>query len=382
MSEPIRILNLFTIMNRGGAETMVMNYYRKIDRTKVQFDFMVHRQERGAYDDEIEAMGGRIFRMCPIFPQNFGKYKKMLKAFFDEHPEYKILHSHMSELGCYAFTEAEKHGIKVKICHAHNAPVKESMNLKEKGQLVFRDYFKKKMLPYTDHLFICGEEAGNWLYGEENKNRFVMMNNAVDAQQFRFSPAVRDEMRRDMGLEGKFILLNVGRFNPQKNHTFILDIFKEIKAIHGNSVLLLAGNGNLENEIKEKCHTLGLDDSVRFLGLRSDIDRLLQCADIFLFPSLYEGLPVTMVEAQSSGIKCFISDVIPQQCVLTDDVTALSLKESAEYWAKQIVPLSGGYDRKDRYEDMLRANFDITANAEWLCDFYISEYKKAYGEII
>ncbi len=379
MSEPIRILNLFTIMNRGGAETMVMNYYRKIDKTKVQFDFMVHRLERGAYDNEIESMGGRIFRMCPIYPQNFRKYKKMLREFFDAHPEYRVLHSHMSELGCFAFTEAEKHGVKVKICHAHNAPVRESMNLKEKGQLIFRDYFKKKMLPYTDHLFICGEEAGNWLYGKENKDRFVMMNNAVDAGQFRFSPAVRNDVRKAMGLNDEFVILNVGRFNPQKNHTFILDIFKEIKAIHKNSVLLLAGNGTLENEIKEKCRTLGLDDSVRFLGLRSDIDRLFQASDIYLFPSLYEGLPVTMVEAQSSGIKCFISDVIPQQCVLTDDVTLLSLDKGAAYWAEQITAFKDGYNRKDRYEDMIKANFDITANAEWLCDFYTNEYRKAYG---
>lgn len=380
MSEPVRILNLFTIMNRGGAETMVMNYYRKIDRTKVQFDFMVHRQERGAYDDEIESMGGRIFRMCPIYPQNFAKYKKMLREFFDSHPEYKILHSHMSELGCYAFEEAQRRGIKVKVCHAHNAPVKGSMNLKEKGQLIFRDYFKKKMLPYTDHLFICGEEAGNWLYGKENKDRFVMMNNAVDAEKFRFSPEVRQEVRKELDIENKLVILNVGRFNLQKNHTFILDIFKEIKAVHPDSVLLLAGNGPLENEIKEKCKALALEDSVKFLGLRSDVERLLQGADVFLFPSLYEGLPVTMVEAQSSGIKCFISDVIPQQCVLTDDVTSLSLESGAKAWAQKITELKDGYDRKDRYQDMIDANFDITANAQWLCDFYISEYNKAYGE--
>lgn len=120
MSEPIRILNLFAIMNRGGAETMVMNYYRKIDKTKVQFDFMVHRQERGAYDDEIEAMGGRIFRMCPIYPQNIFRYKRLLREFFDTHPEYRILHSHMSELGYFAFKEAVRHHVPVRICHAHN----------------------------------------------------------------------------------------------------------------------------------------------------------------------------------------------------------------------------------------------------------------------
>ncbi len=210
MSEPIRILNLFTIMNRGGAETMVMNYYRNVDKSKIQFDFMVHRTERGAYDDEIEAMGGRIYRMCPIYPQNFAKYKNMLKVFFDEHPEYKIIHSHMSELGCFAFIEAQKHGVKVKICHAHNAPVRESMNIKEKAQLIFRDYFKKKMLPYSDFLFVCGEEAGLWLYGKENKDKFIMMNNAVDAQKFRFDEEKRQKTRAELSLGDKFTILNVG----------------------------------------------------------------------------------------------------------------------------------------------------------------------------
>ncbi len=379
MSEPIRILNLFTIMNRGGAETMVMNYYRKIDKSKVQFDFLVHRQERGAYDDEIEAMGGRIYRMCPIYPQNFGKYKKMLKSFFDEHSEYKILHSHMSELGCYAFMEAHKRGIKVKICHAHNAPVKSGMNLKEKGQLLFRDYFKKKMLPYSDFLFVCGEEAGNWLYGPKNKERFIMMNNAVDAQKFRFNPTSRQETRNELGLDDDFVLLNVGRFNPQKNHSFIIDIFSELNKKHPKSKLLLAGNGELENEIKSKVKSLGLDDKVIFLGLRDDIHKILSASDVFLFPSLYEGLPVTMVEAQSSGIRCFISDAIPSQCILSDDVTVMSLNNSAAQWADEILTFSGGYNRLDRYEHIANKNFDISSNAKWLEEFYISQYQKNYN---
>ncbi len=380
MSEPIRVLNLFTIMNRGGAETMVMNYYRNIDRTKVQFDFLVHRQERGAYDDEIEAMGGRIFRMCPIYPQNFGKYKKMLKAFFDEHPEYKILHSHMSELGCYAFIEAQKRGIKVKICHAHNAPVKGSMTPKEKAQLIFRDYFKKKMLPFTDHLFVCGEEAGNWLYGKENSHRFVMMNNAVDAKKFTFSPAARNEIRQELNIDGKFAILNVGRFNPQKNHTFIIDIFREIKKLHTESVLLLVGNGELESEIKEKVNFLGLQNDVLFLGLRDDVHKILSASDVFLFPSLYEGLPVSLVEAQSSGIKCLISDAVPKQCILTDDVDDMSLAKSPESWAKKIATLAHGYERYDRYSDMVSSSFDIKSNAQWLQDFYINEYNKNYKD--
>ncbi len=380
MSEPVRILNLFTIMNRGGAETMVMNYYRNIDRSKVQFDFLVHRQERGAYDDEIEAMGGHIYRMCPIYPQNFSKYKQMLRVFFDEHPEYKILHSHMSELGCYAFIEAQRRGIKVKICHAHNAPVKSSMTLKEKGQLIFRNYFKKKMLPYSDYLFICGEEAGNWLYGKENKHRFIMMNNAVDSQKFRFSSEYRKEIRQELNLRDDFVVVNVGRFNPQKNHTFIIDIFSVIRRMHPDSKLILVGNGELEEEIREKVHSMKLESNVLFLGLRSDVHKLFSASDVFLFPSLYEGLPVTMVEAQSSGIKCFISDTVSDQCILGDDVTVTGLNESAESWAKKIIFLADGYERQDRYDNIVASGFDIESNAQWLQNFYLNEYKKNYKD--
>ena len=142
MSEPIRVLQLFTIMNMGGAETMIMNYYRNIDRSKVQFDFMVHRSERGVYDDEIEALGGKIYRMIPIYPKNFSKYKKMVSDFFDEHPEYKIVHSNMSELGYYVFKEAKKRGIPCLICHAHNAPAGK-MSLKDNAKMIFRNRWKK-----------------------------------------------------------------------------------------------------------------------------------------------------------------------------------------------------------------------------------------------
>lgn len=369
MSEPIRILNLFTIMNRGGAETMVMNYYRNIDRSKIQFDFMVHRSERGAYDDEIEALGGKIYRMCPIFPQNFAKYKKMLRSFFDEHPEYKIIHSHMSELGCFAFLEARKRDDITRICHAHNAPNIKSMTSYEKLQLLMRNYFKHRMRPYTDKYFICGYDAGDWLFGKKNRDKFIMMNNAVDAQKFRYSEETRKEIRSSLGIEDKFAVVNVGRFNQQKNHGFLIDIFENIKKKNPDSVLLLAGNGELEEKIREKVKSKKLDDSVIFLGLRSDIDKILQGCDVFLFPSLYEGLPVTMVEAQSSGIKCVISDGVPSQCIMTENVEVIPLAEDADLWAKKVLTYKS-YERKDMYEKIVSAGFDIKANVKELEEFY------------
>lgn len=176
-----RVLNLFTIMNRGGAETMVMNYYRNINREKIQFDFMVHRQEEGAYEQEIRELGGKIYRMIPIYPQNFRKYEKMICDFFDAHDEYDIIHSHMSELGYFVLKEAKKRGVPVRICHAHNAP--HGWDLK----MFMRTYFKWQIKKYYTHMFVCGIESGDWLFGKKNRDKFIMQNNAIDAEKFKYT---------------------------------------------------------------------------------------------------------------------------------------------------------------------------------------------------
>lgn len=376
MSGPIRILNLFTIMNRGGAETMVMNYYRNIDRSKVQFDFMVHREEKGAYDDEIEALGGRIYRMPPVQPGHFKEYQAKVAEFFDKHKEYSVIHSHMSELGYYVFKEAKSRGIKCTVCHAHNAPHFSDETLIEKAKDLVRNYFKHKIRKYTDHMFICGIEAGNWLFGEKNSDKFVMMNNAVDAHKFSWDEQKADKTRKMLNLEGKFVICHVGRFNSQKNHAFLIDIFKQIIAKNKEAVLLLVGAGELEEKIRQKVSSFGLDDSVRFMGLRDDVDDILRASDAFLFPSLYEGLPVTLVEAQSSGIKCIISESIPDDCRITANVETVSLEKPADFWAQQVLRYAKGYERKNTLSEISAAKFDIKENAEWLEEFYLNECKK------
>lgn len=368
--EPIRVLNLFSIMNRGGAETMVMNYYRNIDRSKVQFDFMVHREERGAYDDQIESLGGRIYRMCPIYPQNFRIYKKKLKDFFSEHKEYKIIHGHMSELGVFAYEEAERAGVPIRICHAHNAPNGFDM------KTLFREYFKYKSKKYITHRFICGQEAGKWLFGKENKEKFILMNNAIDSKQFIYNEQISTKVKKELDIEGKFVIGHIGRFNIQKNHEFLIDIFSEIYKHNKNSVLLLAGTGELQKKIKEKVINLELKDKVRFLGVRTDVPQLLQAFNVFLFPSLFEGLPVTMVEAQAAGIKCFISDNIPKEVILTDLVEVISLKKSKNYWAEQVLKVKSNLEKRNMYNDILKVNYDINKNAKWLSEFYLDEYNK------
>ena len=368
--QPIRVLNLFTIMDRGGAETMVMNYYRHIDRTKVQFDFLVHREQRGAYDDEIEALGGRIYRLCPIYPQNFARYKRDLRGFFQAHPEYKIIHSHMSELGYFAFREAEQQGVPVRICHAHNAP--HGFDAK----MIVRTYLKKRMMPHLTHLFMCGEESGKWLYGEKNKSRFIMLNNAIDAASYTYDLSKREELRRQLGLADELVIGHVGRFNPQKNHPFLIDIFAALLKKEPNAVLLLAGGGEDMPKIQAKAQALGVAEHVRFLGVRSDVADLMQAMDVFVLPSLYEGLPVTMVEAQAAGLPCIISDKVPPECILTEGlVDIMTLSASPEAWAEKILA-KRAIPRTDRRSEIAAHGFDITTEAVKLQEFYLKAYEQ------
>ena len=367
---PIRVLNLFTIMDRGGAETMVMNYYRHIDRTKVQFDFLVHREKRGAYDDEIEALGGKIYRLCPIYPQNFARYKRELRSFFHAHPEYTIIHSHMSELGYFAFREAKRQGVPVRICHAHNAP--HGFDLK----MIMRTYFKKRMMPYLTHMFMCGAESGKWLFGKENESQFIMLNNAIDAAAYRYDPAKRAAIRQQLGLTDAFVIGHVGRFNLQKNHPFLLSVFAALLKKEPHAVLLLAGGGEDMPRMQELARTLGISTQVRFLGVRSDIPDLMQAMDVFVFPSLYEGLPVTMVEAQAAGLPCLISDKVPPECILTKDlVEVVPLAVGAEVWADKILE-KRNTPRTDRSAEIAAHGFDITTEAVKLQEFYLNAYEQ------
>ena len=366
MAEPIRILNLFTNMNRGGAETMVMNYYRSIDRSKVQFDFMVHRQARGAYDDEIEALGGRIFRMPPIRPWTANAYRRTIRKFYREHPEYKVIHSHMSELGYYDFLEAERAGVPVRICHAHNRPY--GTDLKSP----IRWYYKTRMMPHITHMFMCGQESGEWLFGKKNSKQFIQLNNAIDAEAYAFDEIKREKMRTSLGLKNEFVVGHVGRFNPQKNHVFLIDIFEAVYKLEPNSRLLLVGNdsGKLGEEIHRKVKDLGLEEAVLFLGVRSDVSDLMQAMDVFLFPSLFEGLSVASVEAQASGLPTIISDGVPIECKITDLVEVMPLSEHAEAWANKLLELRKN-QRKNTFEQIKTAGFDIAENAKKLQQFYI-----------
>ncbi|WP_455544257.1 glycosyltransferase family 1 protein [Intestinibacter sp.] len=363
MSGPIRVLQVVTYMGRGGLETMLMNYYRNIDRTKVQFDFLTHRNERWDYDDEIEALGGKIYHLPKLNP--FSKsYLNALDEFFKEHREYQIVHCHQDCLSGVILKVAKRNGVRFTIAHAHSAS--QDKNIK----YLIKVLAKKNIKKYSDQLFACGEEAGKWMFETDN---FEVINNAIDTDLYTYNLEKALEVKRKLGIENKFVVGHVGRFNYPKNHKFIIDIFNEVQKVQKDSVLLLVGDGDLRPEIEKKVEDLGIKDKVKFMGVRSDVNDLMQAMDVFLFPSLYEGLPVTMVEAQSSGLKCIISDKVPPECIMTDNVEQIKLEESPQHWAKEVLKYEK-YERQNTKPEIEKANFDIKTNAKWLQEFYLNKY--------
>lgn len=371
---PLRVLVLDTVMDRGGAETMMMNYLRHMDRSKVTYDFLVNRDYRAAYEDEIEQLGGHIYRMCPMYPQYFGRYKKEFRAFLKSHPQYRVIHSNLEERSYFGLREAAKLGVPVRIAHAHNRPV--GFDVKS----VFREYFRLRLPKYVTHMFACGEEAGDWLFGRKNRGRVIQQRNAIDTAQYRFDADARAAVRAEFGASdpNTFVLGHVGRFFPQKNHAFLIDIFAAVHRIRPNSQLWLVGGGELDDELKNqiraKVDELGLHDAVKFLGVRSDVNRVMQGMDAFVLPSLFEGLPFTMIEAQAAGLPCSISDRVPEQCNVTGTVQVIALDAAPEEWAQCILAQADAWTAEQRdggADAVKRAGFDIVTNAQWLQGFYV-----------
>lgn len=361
MSEPIRVLHVVTYMGRGGLETMLMNYYRHIDRDKIQFDFLVHRDFKADYDDEILSLGGRIYHIPKLNPFS-SHYHQELNNFFTNHPEYKIVHVHQDCLSSFALKAAKRNNVPVRIAHSHSSS--QDKNIK----YIIKRYFMKSIPSYATHLFACGKEAGDWMFGGA---KYQIVRNAIDVFSFIYNQEIRNEIRDSLNIGNNLVIGHVGRFNYPKNHDFLIDIFSEIHQINNNTKLMLVGTGELEESIKEKVKKLNLTDHIMFLGSRNDVNQLMQAMDIFVFPSHYEGLPVTLVEAQASGLYIVKSDNVPQQCVMTPNVMSISLNMTAQEWAQQILDIH--YERKDTSQYIKDAGYDIQQNSQWLQDFYIQE---------
>lgn len=374
MSEPIRILQVFAQMNRGGAETMIMNLYRNIDRSKVQFDFIVHTEEKCAFDEEIEQLGGRIYKIPRYTGVNHFNYVKVWKDFFEEHTDHKIIHGHLRSTASIYLYIARNFNLKT-IAHSHSTS--------SRGNALHKIVKRIMQLPIryiVDYMFACSNEAGKWLFGERSKNgnRFKLLKNAIDIDKYLYNEKIRNAVREEFHISENFVIGHIGSFSHPKNHKFLVDIFYEVRKERSDAILMLVGDGELLTDIKMKISRLGIEDNVVFTGVRSDVPKLLQGMDMIVFPSIYEGLPVTIIESQAAGLKSIISDSITNEVMITSLVERLSLSLDASIWAQRVLENVNLQERKAYKNEIEHSGYDIMKTSKEYQDFCIGLYKSSF----
>ena len=367
MAQPIRVLHVNGIMNYGGAEAMIMNLYRQIDRDNVQFDFIVHSEKDGYYDKEIALLGGKK-HICPRYTvSNHIAYVRWWKNFFSAHPEYKILHSHIRSTASIYLPIAKNQGITT-IAHSHSTSNGHGL------KALLKNILQLKIRYQADYLFACSQEAGNWLFGKTaaHTQRFKIIPNSIDTHRFLFNEKKRKEVRCALGIDDAVVIGHVGSFTEVKNHMFLLKCFAEYHKKVPNSKLLLVGEGGLEKSIKEQVLKQGLINDVIFLGAKANVQDYYQAMDCFIFPSLWEGLGIAIVEAQASGLPCVVSDKVPRSVDIGAGlVDFVSLHEPLANWISKIRKI----ERKDTSVYIKNSGFDVEENAKKLQKFYEEIWK-------
>lgn len=370
--EPIRIAQIIGKWLGGGVESVVMNYYRHIDRTKIQFDFICDEDSTNIPYDEIEQLGGRVI-LVPPYQKVFEYQKDLIKIFKDNN--YKIVHSHLNTLSVFPLRAAKKVGVPVRIAHSHS-----TTNKKEWKKNLVKQILRPFSKVYATDYMCCSELAGRWLFGnkEYDKGNVYLLNNAIDLDKFKYDEKIRKEKRKELNIKDDTLVIgHVGRFVEQKNHRFLIDIFNEVHKENNNSLLLLVGQGPLENEIRDVAKEYKISESVVFLGQRNDVNDLYNAMDIFAFPSLYEGLGMVLIEAQCSGIKCIASSVVPREVCITENIKFLDFDNKK--WIHYLKELNNEYSREAKFNESIN-KYDIKKESLKLNQMYLerfeSEYKK------
>lgn len=355
-------------MNVGGAETFIMNLYRNINRSQIQFDFLVSRD--GFFDQEIKKMGGKIFKIPYLTDVGQIEYTKNLKEFFKTHHNYKIIHSHIDQVSGLILKIANKCDIPIRISHSHST--KNTNGIFGK---IYKKYLQNKINTNATDLLACEQEAANWLF-KENADKALIIKNGIEVEKFEFSIEKRKKIRQELQIDDSTVLIgHVGRFLKVKNHSFLLDIFKEYHNINRNSKLILVGDGPLKNDIEKKVKKLNLEKWVIFLGIRTDVDYIYSALDVLVFPSLFEGLSFTLIESQTAGLPTYTSDSIDPNTKVTDKLELISLNKSAKEWAEkiQVLPIK---HRRDELKKIRANGYDIKESVAKIEKFYINKERK------
>lgn len=359
--EPIRILHVITGLGSGGAESLIMNWYRNIDRNLIQFDFLL-RSEENIYSKEIENLGGRVF-YTPEYPKHYFKNKKETNKFFKEHiGEFKAIHVHGNALlYVNVFKIAKKYGVDYRIMHSHNTKTKRAL------YSPIHNFNKTRINSLATHFFACSEEAKRFAFKPSVPCEIVK--NGIHTNAFCYNPEIREKVRQELNLSNDFVVGHVGRFLKSKNHKFIIEYFETFLKKRSNAVLLLIGDGFYKSEIQELVDQKRLSDKVLFLGNVSNISEMYQAMDLFIFPSLFEGFGIAALEAQCTGLHTLISDTIPKAVALTPLSHILSI-DSIEPWVEESLKINSS-NRKSFSDKILDSGFDIKKTSNKLQQFYL-----------
>lgn len=346
---------------------MVMNWYRNIDRNKVQFDFMVFENgEKPDYENEIRRLGGKIYYMPYPGLTSISKCALYFDDFFKCHKEYKIVHGHVPNLAFLYLKIAKKYGVLFRIIHSHS--IKGSDILHKR----IRNFFlQHRIAEYANIYLACSKDAADYLYKNgEARNKAIIVNNGIDLSKFVFKKNIRNETRKLFNIQDYFIIGHIGRFAKEKNPFYLLKIFAEVKKKIGKTKLLLIGDGPLKFKIQKSIKKLNLEDDVILAGARKDVNNLLQAMDVFVFPSRFEGLGIALIEAQASALRCFASDRIPVEAKVSDLVQFSNIKQKPERWAESIIDFSNGYERETLLTKEL-SGYNILDIASRIENFYL-----------
>ena len=350
-----RLLCIVGKMDAGGAETFLMKVYRKLDRTQYQMDFAVAAPGKGVYEDEIFALGGRIHHITPKSKgviRNFQSIRKLVK---EENYEY-VMRISQHSLSALELLAAKMGGSKRCIFRSSNSNTTSASKMNNILHKVCLFMPKK----FADVRIAPSTEAAEFMFGKGcvEKGTAVLLPNAIDLDVYKYDEAARDEIRQEFEIGERFLVGHIGRFNVQKNHGFLIAVFQEVLRIIPDAMLMLAGKGELEDEIKKIVSEQELDGHVIFAGVRSDVPRILSAMDVFVFPSLYEGMPNTVIEAQATGLPCVLSDTITKEANVTGLLDYKSLSESIQTWANAAVSISP-HDRFDIRDKFIKSGYDI-----------------------
>lgn len=368
----LRILHAVPDMNSGGIENYIMNMYRNIDRNTIQFDFLVHHANRALFDNEIEELGGRIYRLPVLDNKKLLTYRKQLDNLFIQ-GDWPIVHGHAASLARFYLGAAEHAGVPVRIAHSHGASFLRTPKGYAK-RLLFKEAKR-----HANVRLACSTEAGRYLFGKET---FQLAKNAISSARFSFDDAARIRVRNRLGLGSDDLLVgHIGRYNLQKNHEFLVNVFAELAKVNPKARLLLVGAGEAERKVRAQVNELGLIDKVIFQSVTDEPEAFYAAMDIFVLPSLFEGLPLVGIEAQCSGLPCVFSSEITHEVAISDLAFFLPLDKGPATWAEHIANIPLRTSRKGYASCPVEHGFDCVENAKVMSRFYLGIFEKGVGSV-